>query len=261
VIYLPPVNLSMPAEVADAYKSGSQRTRVVTEEWGGDNLYCPNCSSPQLERLPHNTRASDFSCPVCRHHYQLKAQKRKTGKRITFASYKAVVAAILSDLAPSYYFLHYELPDWIVRNLLLIPYFAVPQTAIVERKPLPVGRKRQGWVGCYFVLDMIPIDARIDVVREQVITPPDIVRERYRKVRDLVQSPKAELGWTMEVLSIVRRLTKIEFGNDDIYAYERELERLHPDNRHIRDKIRQQLQVLRDLGFLVHLGRNRWKAV
>jgi len=31
---------------------------------------------------------------------------------------------------------------------------------------------------------------------------------------------------------------------------ERELEKLHPDNRHVKDKIRQQLQALRDAGLL-----------
>jgi type II restriction enzyme len=51
-----------------------------------------------------------------------------------------------------------------------------------------------------------------------------------------------------------------EFTNQDLYAFERELETLHPGNRHIRDKIRQQLQVLRDRGFLLHLARNRWQA-
>ena len=51
----------------------------------------------------------------------------------------------------------------------------------------------------------------------------------------------------------------IEFSNEDIYAFERELEALHPGNRHIRDKIRQQLQVLRDRGFLLHVARNRWR--
>jgi hypothetical protein len=40
------------------------------------------------------------------------------------------------------------------------------------------------------------------------------------------------------------------FTNADVYAYERELAKLHPDNRHIKDKIRQKLQVLRDLGIL-----------
>jgi type II restriction enzyme len=48
------------------------------------------------------------------------------------------------------------------------------------------------------------------------------------------------------------------------------LEKLHPDppssdfgatsNRHVRDKIRQQLQVLRDTGFLEHLGSGEWRV-
>jgi hypothetical protein len=41
--------------------------------------------------------------------------------------------------------------------------------------------------------------------------------------------------------------------------FTRELEKLHPDNRHVRDKIRQQLQVLRDTGLLIHLGRGEWR--
>ena len=68
-----------------------------------------------------------------------------------------------------------------------------------------------------------------------------------------------EPGWTLDVLNIVRRLGKPEFKNEDVYAHARELEQLHPDNRHIRDKIRQQLQVLRDAGLLQHHGSGTWR--
>jgi hypothetical protein len=34
---------------------------------------------------------------------------------------------------------------------------------------------------------------------------------------------------------------------------------LPPNNRHIRDKIRQQLQVLRDAKLLLHVGRDCWR--
>jgi len=40
--------------------------------------------------------------------------------------------------------------------------------------------------------------------------------------------------------------------------FTRELEKLHLDNRHVRDKIRQQLQVLRDAGLLIHVERGEW---
>jgi type II restriction enzyme len=49
------------------------------------------------------------------------------------------------------------------------------------------------------------------------------------------------------------------FTTSDVYAFTRELEKLHPDNRHVRDKIRQQLQVLRDMGFLRHVERGLWR--
>jgi hypothetical protein len=43
------------------------------------------------------------------------------------------------------------------------------------------------------------------------------------------------------------------------YAAPTALEKLHPDNRHIRDKIRQQLQVLRDVKLLIHVGSGLWR--
>jgi type II restriction enzyme len=66
-------------------------------------------------------------------------------------------------------------------------------------------------------------------------------------------------GWTLDVLNAIRRLGKTEFTTADTYAFTRELEKLHPDNRHVQDKIRQQLQVLRDTGLLLHPSRGEWK--
>jgi type II restriction enzyme len=39
------------------------------------------------------------------------------------------------------------------------------------------------------------------------------------------------------------------------------LAELHPNNAHIRDKIRQQLQVLRDLRLLTFLGDGSYRLV
>ena len=268
----------MTGNLAAAYKSGAQRTRVVTEAWGEGNLYCPNCSSPRLERLRHNTKASDFLCPTCGFWYQLKGQKTAIRSTVTDGAYESMMDAIRSDHAPNYYFMHYDLPTWTIKNLLLVPKFAFPVSAIIKRPALKATARRAGWVGCNFALDRIPVDARIDIVREQRVSPPGLVRERFKVVKAaFAELPVSLRGWTLDVLTIVRRLpshsptdtlthtlvasSPIEFTNDDIYAHERELERLHPGNRHIRDKIRQQLQVLRDRGFLVHLGRNRWRTV
>jgi len=56
-------------------------------------------------------------------------------------------------------------------------------------------------------------------------------------------------------------LNKEEFTLPDDYAFTEHLQSLHPGNRHVPDKIRQQLQVLRDLGFVEFLGRGRYRCV
>ena len=63
----------------------------------------------------------------------------------------------------------------------------------------------------------------------------------------------------MDVLTVVRSLRRTQFALDDVYAREDKLSRLHPDNRHVRDKIRQQLQVLRDKGLVEFLGRGSYR--
>jgi type II restriction enzyme len=56
------------------------------------------------------------------------------------------------------------------------------------------------------------------------------------------------------ILSLVDRVDKARFSLADIYAFEPLLAQLFPANKNIRAKIRQQLQVLRDLGQLKFLG-------
>lgn len=248
-------------DVATAYRSGSQQTRVVTEAWGAENLYCSNCSSDSLSRLSNNAKASDFACPSCGFEYQLKGQKSPIRSTITDGAYGAMMEVIRSDKAPSYFFMHYDLATWSIQNLLLIPNFAFPVSAVIKRKPLSSTARRAGWVGCNFALDRIPLDARIDVVKNRTVTPASDVRKRFKKLKPMQEMSVDLRGWALDVLNIVRRLGKQEFSNADVYAFERELAELHPDNQHIKDKIRQKLQVLRDAGFLDHVGRNEWRVV
>ena len=45
----------------------------------------------------------------------------------------------------------------------------------------------------------------------------------------------------------------------DVYQFESRLATLHPDNHNIRAKIRQQLQVLRDMGYIKFLDRGHYQ--
>ena len=248
----------MPAHLALNYRSPAQQARVVTEAWGRENLYCPNCQSPILTPTPNNTAASDFLCPACGLPYQLKSKSSPIGNRIVDAAYNAMMQAIREDRTPNLYALHYNRVAWEVRDLILIPHFAFSVSAIEARKPLGAGARRAGWQGCNIVLNNIPTDAKIRLVSGGVPAPPRQVRESFRRLRPLKEISPAERGWTLDVLRVVHALGKQQFANGDVYAFESYLESLHPDNRHVRDKIRQQLQVLRDRGFLVQVERGVW---
>jgi type II restriction enzyme len=249
----------MSGALAAAYKSGSQRARVVTESWGEHNLYCPNCSSPKLTRLSHNAKANDFGCPKCRFWYQLKGQQARIGKCVPDGAYGTMMNAILNGETPNFYFMHYDLATWSIENLLLIPHFAFPPSAIIKRKPLAVTARRAGWIGCNIALSHIPVEARILVVAGNKAMPEAEVRAQFRRVKPLGEIKAKERGWTLDVLNAIRTLGKVEFTNDDAYSLVPYLEELHPGNRHVRDKVRQQLQVLRDTGLLIHIERGRWR--
>jgi type II restriction enzyme len=195
----------------------------------------------------------------CQFSYQLKGQKISFGKSIMDGAYEAMMKAIQNDKTPNFYFMQYDLVTWSVRNLLLIPTFAFPPSAIIKRNPLSSTARRAGWIGCNIALNRIPFEARIAVVTENRAAPESEVREKFKRVKPLREISVAQRGWTLDVLNIVRRLGKSEFTNEHVYACERELEAMHPDNRHIRDKIRQQLQVLRDTGFIIHAGTGCWR--
>jgi len=57
----------------------------------------------------------------------------------------------------------------------------------------------------------------------------------------------------------VEAIGKQEFQLDDVYAFENVLSRLYPNNRHVRQKIRQQLQVLRDKGYIDFISRGYYR--
>ena len=167
--------------------------------------------------------------------------------------------AILTDRTPNLYVLHYDLTAWAVRTVILIPHFAFALSAIEVRPPLAPTARRAGWIGCNILLHKIPGDARIPIVHDGKIRPVAEVRRAYRRLRPLEKLQVKTRGWTLDVLNLVRSLNKPEFSLQDVYEHEDELAELHPANRNIEPKIRQQLQVLRDLGLLEFLGSGRYR--
>ena len=66
--------------------------------------------------------------------------------------------------------------------------------------------------------------------------------------------------WEQDVLRRVRSFGGRQFTLAEMYEFEDELGAAHPDNHHVRAKIRQQLQILRDRGIVRFLGGGRYVA-
>jgi type II restriction enzyme len=245
------MNLQCNLLLGSGYTSSSQQSRVISESWCLNNLYCPACPSPKLRDLPRNAEAVDFICERCSSGYQLKSAKTRLGNKVLDSAYRVMIERVESGTMPHLLALRYDV-DWKISTLLLIPGFFFTRSAIERRKPLGPTARRAGWVGCNILLGHIPPSGRIPIIEDCKTVPPEKVRKAFKALDDLreIKPGREARGWTLDVLRVVENLGKKDFTLADVYAYESELQKLHPDNRHVRDKIRQQLQVLRDLGRL-----------
>ena len=248
----------MNPDYAEGYKSQSQRARRVTERWAEDNLYCMACSSNRITCLAANSETADLTCRSCSARYELKSMQKWNERRIVDSGYDAMMRSLRSDTVPNLLVMQYD-DAWFVRNLMLVPSFFFSPAAVQKRNPLGPTARRAGWVGCNILLSEIADEGKIRIISDGSPSSPSIVRERYEAVRPLASIRAQTRGWTLDVLRMVRRLGQNHFTLQDIYAFEDDLSAIYPENRNVRPKIRQQLQVLRDLGFVRFTGRGEYE--
>jgi len=252
------MDIRCDSSVAAGYKSGSQLARCITEHWCARELYCAACSSNEVRPTTRNTPSTDFICPACTAKYQVKSSAQAPKNRIVDAAYSAMIRAIRENVTPHLVVLHYSI-GWTIQNALLIPAFFLAESTIERRKPLAPTARRAGWVGCNILLHEIPPGGKISLVANGQPISPAAVRHKFAAVVGLERFAPIRRGWLVDVLRVVERIGFAEFNLADVYEYADELSVLHPDNQNIRPKIRQQLQVLRNLGFLEFLGDGRYQ--
>jgi type II restriction enzyme len=247
--------------LAKRYKSSSQKIRVLTESWVGEEIFCPSCGA-NVNRYEHNRPVADFYCPVCKEEYELKSKGGIIGRKVVDGAYKAMIERLASNHNPNLFLLGYEPKSYEVSNLFAIPkYFFVPEI-IEKRMPLSQFARRAGWVGCNIILHNIPQAGKIYYIQNKVILPKTTILESWKKTLFLKKEAKAtERGWTLDIMNCLDKLDKKEFLLAEVYTFENELKSRHPSNLHIKDKIRQQLQILRDNGYLEFLGRGEYRLV
>jgi type II restriction enzyme len=249
-----------PSLVTD-YKSRSQMARVMSEAWFEEFGYCPACTCDDLDRLQNNAVVIDFQCPHCEETYQLKSKGGNFGGIVANSEYNQKIEKIRSGQVPNYAFMSYDPKDLTIRSISILPKHFITFGIIQKRKPLSETARRKGWIGSNILLKDLPLDAMLYLVRDCITIDPNKVRQMWSKYVFLEDIDLRNRGWTIDVLHCVKDLKKEVFTLQEVYSYQEKLQGIHPGNHHVRDKIRQQLQVLRDNGILSFEERGIYRMI
>ncbi len=246
-------------EESAPYEAQTQRARFWSEGWVASQLYCLNCGAPKLSKLANNNPVGDFSCPSCSEEYEIKSKSGRIGGSVVDGAYKSMMERLAADNNPSLVLLGYDKHKKSVTNLSVVPKHFFVADIIQERPPLALTARRAGWIGCNILLSKVPEAGRITVVRNGELVPKEQVLKRWKQTCFLRQERPEARGWLIEVLKCVDEIGNAEFEIADVYRFEDRLQRLYPANMHVREKMRQQLQVLRDAGFIEFIARGRYR--
>lgn len=253
------MKLGFEEEAAALYTSSSQRARIWTEQWVRSQVYCPNCGHTEIDQYGNNKPVADFFCRSCSEDYELKSQKGLIGAKVVNGAYRTMIERLEGNRNPNFFILNYDLHKLAVVNLLTIPKHFFTPAIIEKRKPLEPPARRAGWIGCNILLRDVPHAGRIFLVRNGTALPKADVLEQWQKTLFLREQKDAAKGWLLSVMRCIEKLSHPTFSLSDVYQFEDELRQTFPGNRHIREKIRQQLQVLRDKGYLEFTGRGEYR--
>ena len=256
------MNLLFDKAQTGTYKSSSQIARVVTESWLAENMYCPVCGANLLHQYTPNKPVADFFCKLCLSDFELKSYKSdrmELKKKIPDGAYNSMIERITSLHNPHLFVMTYA--NMKVNNLILIPNFFFVPEVIEQRPPLKDTARRAGWIGCNIEIGNIPNVGKIVLVRGGEERSKSEVVEEYQDLLSLRTSSIKKRGWLFDIIQCIERIKVKDFSLEDIYAFSDELKKKHPENNFVKDKIRQQLQVLRDKGFIEFMSRGKYRKL
>jgi type II restriction enzyme len=246
-------------ESQTAYTSGTQKARAWTEAWVSAWAYCPHCGNAKMSQFPNNSPLADFLCRSCNEEFELKSQRRKFGIKVSDGAYRTKCERLAASNNPNLLLMNYDSKSLAVVNLFIVPKHFFVREIIEERKPLKATARRAGWIGSNILLNKVPEAGKIHIVQSGIIRPKDLVLEEWQKTLFLRSASLETRGWLLDVMKCVESLGKRDFTLDEVYAFERHLGDLYPGNRNVKPKIRQQLQYLRDSGFIDFVSRGNYR--
>lgn len=253
------MDLNFDTSISEGFTSSSQIARLLTEHWVSRNVYCPSCGNSNLRSFKNNNPVGDFHCDNCKAEYELKSKKDSFGRRIVDGAFSSMIQRINASNNPHFFFLNYSPSESKVKNFIVIPKHYFIDDIVEKRQPLADTARRARWIGCNILLNNIPASGKIFLVKNEQIVPTKSVLESWNKTAFLANQKKEARGWTIETLKLLDRIQSNEFDLNDVYAFETELKDKFPSNNFIKDKLRQQLQVLRDRGLLEFKDRGKYR--
>lgn len=256
------MDLRFDLERVGLYTNASQKIRVLSEFWVRNHIYCPNCGREDIECYKNNAPVADFYCLYCNEQYELKSQRNTFGFKVVDGAYKTMLERLSGTNVLNLFLLNYSLESSSVLNFVLIPkQFFVPEI-IEQRKPLSQCARRAGWIGCNIVIGSIPASGRIALIKDETVRPKTEVLAEWQHMlflRD--QKTKTAKAWLVDIMKCIEEINNINFSLDDVYEFESKLATKYPNNKHIRAKIRQQLQILRNNDYLTFNRRGRYRLI
>lgn len=244
---------------SSVYTSGSQNARAMTERWAATWMFCPNCGNPNLSQFPANRPVADFFCEKCSAQYELKSQKKAFGRKIVDGAYESKIRRLESDDSPNLIIMQYDIKTFRVVNITSVPSRFFSESIIEKRKPLKATARRAGWIGSNIILEKIPSSGKIPIVINGAVVSRESIRADWERTRFLEQARPSTRGWLTHVMRIIDGFQHREFTIDNVYNFEDELQGIYPKNKNVKPKIRQQLQFLRDRGYINFTGRGRYQ--
>ena len=255
------MELSLYSDLILKYNSNSQSARVFTELWVTNNMFFPRCGNIYIKHFENNRPVADFFCPNCLSQYELKSKNGILGEKIVDGSYEKMIKRITSNEKPQFFVMSYSKASMKVLDFFMVPkHFFVPEI-IEKRKPLSNKAKRAGWIGCNILFDKIPQQGKIPIILKGIETDKDLVIKKLDETKIFSTESIPLRGWLMEVLNCINYISSDEFSLSDIYKFEDVLSQKYPNNQNIRPKIRQQLQFLRDRGYIEFLENGKYRKL
>lgn len=254
------MNLYFDESLGERYKSKSQKIRVMSENWVGKNMFCPCCGNSHICKLKNNEPVADMRCDNCGEIFELKSKEGKIGKKINDGAYETMIERITSITNPELFIMQYS-QNYVVTDLILIPKFFFAPKIIEKRKPLKSTARRAGWTGCNILYSEIPQQGKISIIKNGIVKSKNEVIENYALIKRMETKNLNSRSWLFDVLNCVNDIESDEFCLQEIYEYIEKLQAKHVNNHNVEAKIRQQLQLLRDKGFIEFLGGGHYKKI